>query len=84
MSKNSEAAKILREIAFILQTEEEKESEPNAIFKVRSYNRAADEIQNLSFDIGDIYKKDKLNGLLKIPSIGKAIATKLEEYITYW
>ncbi|HVD08592.1 MAG TPA: helix-hairpin-helix domain-containing protein, partial [Nitrososphaeraceae archaeon] len=82
MSKNSEAAKILREIAFILQTEEEKDSEPNAIFKVRSYNRAADEIQNLSFDIGDIYKKDKLNGLLKIPSIGKAIATKLEEYIT--
>ena len=82
MSKNSEAAKILREIAFILQTEEEKESEPNAIFKVRSYNRAADEIQNLSFDIGDIYKKDKLDGLLKIPSIGKAIATKLEEYIT--
>ena len=82
MSKNSEAAKILREIAFILQTEEEKQSEPNAIFKVRSYNRAADEIQNLSFDIGDIYKKDKLNGLLKIPSIGKAIATKLEEYIT--
>jgi DNA polymerase (family 10) len=82
MSKNSEAAKILREIAFILQTEEEKESEPNAIFKVRSYNRAADEIQNLSSDIGDVYKKDKLNGLLKIPSIGKAIATKLEEYIT--
>ena len=82
MSKNSEAAKILREIAFILQTEEDKQSEPNAIFKVRSYNRAADEIQNLSFDIGDIYKKDKLNGLLKIPSIGKAIATKLEEYIT--
>ncbi len=82
MSKNSEAAKILREIAFILQTEEEKESEPNAIFKVRSYNRAADEIQNLSSDIGGIYKKDKLNGLLKIPSIGKAIATKLEEYIT--
>lgn len=82
MSKNSEAAKILREIAFILQTEEEKESEPNAIFKVRSYNRAADEIQNLSSDIGDVYKKDNINGLLKIPSIGKAIATKLEEYIT--
>ncbi len=80
MSKNSEAAKILREIAFILQIEEE--SEPNAVFKVRSYNRAADEIQNLSSDIGDIYKKEKLNGLLKIPSIGKAIATKLEEYIT--
>ena len=82
MSKNSEVAKIFREIAFILQTAEEKKSEPNTIFKIISYNRAADEIQNLSFDIDDIYKKEKLKGLLKIPSIGKAIATKLEEYIT--
>lgn len=82
MSKNSEIAKIFREIAFILQTAEEKKSEPNTIFKIRSYNRAADEIQNLSFDIDDIYNKEKLKGLLKIPSIGKAIATKLEEYIT--
>src|SRR5688572_13189816 len=82
MSKNSEVAKIFREIAFILQTMEEKKSEPNIIFKIRSYNRAADEIQNLSSDIGDIYKKEQLKGLLKIPSIGKAIATKLEEYIT--
>ena len=82
MNKNSEVSKIFREIAFILQTEDEKKSEPNIIFKIRSYNKAADEIQNLSSDIGDIYKKDKLKGLLKIPSIGKAIATKLEEYIT--
>jgi len=81
MSKNSEVAKIFREIAFILQTADEKKSEPNIIFKIRSYNKAADEIQNLSSDIGDIYKKDKLKGLLKIPSIGKAIASKLEEYI---
>jgi DNA polymerase (family X) len=82
MSKNYEAAKIFREIAFILQILEENKSEPNVIFKIRSYNRAADEIQNLSTDIGEIYKKEKLKGLLKIPSIGKAIATKLEEYIT--
>ena len=82
MNKNSEVSKIFREIAFILQTEDEKKSEPNIIFKIRSYNKAADEIQNLSSDIDDIYKKDKLKGLLKIPSIGKAIASKLEEYIT--
>ena len=82
MSKNSEVAKIFREIAFILQTADEKKSDPNIIFKIRSYNKAADEIQNLSSEIGEIYKKDKLKGLLKIPSIGNAIATKLEEYIT--
>jgi DNA polymerase (family 10) len=82
MGKNSEAAKILREIAFILQTKEEDKNERNLVFKIRSYNRAADEIENLSSDIEDIYEKDKLKGLLKIPSIGKAIATKLEEFIT--
>ena len=81
MSTNSEVAKIFREIAFILQTAEEKKSESTTIFKIRSYNRAADEIENLYSDIGDIYKKEKLKGLLEIPSIGKAIATKLEEYI---
>ena len=82
MSKNSEAAKIFREIAFILQMLGEQKNEPNVIFKIRSYNRAADEIQNLTSDIDDIYKNEQLKGLLKIPSIGKAIATKLEEYIT--
>src|SRR5262245_53741508 len=79
MSKNSDAAKILREIAFILQTL--GEGEPNIIFKIRSYNRAADELENLSADISEIYDREQLKGLLKIPSIGKAIATKLEEYL---
>jgi DNA polymerase (family X) len=80
MNKNYDAANILREIAFILQTLED--SEPNTIFKIRSYNKAADELENLSSDISDIYDREQLNGLLKIPSIGKAIATKLEEYLT--
>ena len=84
MSKNSEAAKILREIAFILQTEEEKESEPNAIFKVRSYNRAADEIQNLSFDIGDIYKKDKLKWITKNTLNWKGYCNKTRRIYHNW
>jgi DNA polymerase (family X) len=79
MSKNSDAAKILREIAYILQTL--GDGEPNIIFKIRSYNRAADELENLSADISDVYDREQLKGLLKIPSIGKAIATKLEEYL---
>jgi DNA polymerase (family 10) len=82
MTTNSEVAKIFREIAFILQVLENKKSNPNTIFKIRSYNRAADEIQNLSSDIKEIYNKQQLKGLLKIPSIGQAIATKVEEYIT--
>ena len=60
----------------------DNENDPNAIFKARSYNRASDAIANLSINIEEIYKKDGLNGLLQVPSIGKAIAAKIEEYIS--
>ena len=39
-------------------------------------------IENLYPEIDEIYNREKLSGLLKLPSIGKAIALKLEEYIT--
>ena len=54
----------------------------NITFKVRSYRRASDVIANLSSDINEIYKKEGLGGLLQIPSIGKAIASKIQEYLT--
>ena len=86
MRMNLEVAKIFREIAYILemgQTEKGEENQKsNLIFKIRSYRRAADVIENLYSEIDDIYRKESLHGLLKIPSIGKAIASKLEEYIT--
>jgi DNA polymerase (family X) len=85
---NLEVAKIFREIAYILEmgvTErdgENQKSNINLIFKIRSYKRAADVIENLYPEIDEIYKTEKIDGLLRIPSIGKAIASKLEEYIT--
>src|SRR5919199_1263661 len=54
----------------------------NAVFKVRAYRRTADVIENLSSNLEDIYNKEKLKGIAKFPSIGKAIAAKIEEYIT--
>ncbi|HEY7535337.1 MAG TPA: DNA polymerase/3'-5' exonuclease PolX, partial [Thermodesulfobacteriota bacterium] len=39
-------------------------------------------IENLYPEIDEIYNREKISGLLKLPSIGKAIALKLEEYIT--
>src|SRR5919199_6776278 len=54
----------------------------NAVFKARAYRRTADVIENLSSNLEDIYNKEKLKGISKIPSIGKAIASKIEEYIT--
>ncbi|MGC1928620.1 MAG: DNA polymerase III [Candidatus Nitrosopolaris sp.] len=85
--KNADVAKFFREIAFILEMEGQSDSNVN--FKVRSYKAASDVISNLSSSIEEIYEKQGLKGLMQIPSIGKAIASKIEEYLTsgrihYW
>ncbi len=54
----------------------------NVSFKVRSYRRAADVIAALSSNIDEIYSKAGIDGLLQIPSVGKAIGSKIEEYVT--
>jgi DNA polymerase (family 10) len=69
----------LREIGFLLEMEEEKNS--NITFKIRSYKAASDVIANLSSNIDEIYRNQGLRGLMQIPSVGKAIASKIEEYL---
>ncbi|HET6780107.1 MAG TPA: DNA polymerase/3'-5' exonuclease PolX, partial [Nitrososphaera sp.] len=49
--------------------------------RARAYYRAADTIASLSENVTDIYDKYGVNGLLEISSVGKAIASKIEEYI---
>jgi DNA polymerase (family X) len=74
--KNSDIAKILHKIGFLVEMYEN--DHPNATFKARSYKRASDVITSLSSNIDEIYRKDGLDGLLQIPSVGKAIASKIE------
>ena len=76
--KNSEIVKIFREISYLIQI---AEKDPNTIFKVRAYEKAADVIENLPMSIEEIYLKDGIQGLRKIPSIGNAISSKIEEFI---
>jgi DNA polymerase (family 10) len=76
--KNSDIAKVMRDIGFLTEVIEE---DPNAQFRARAYYRAADTIASLSENVADIYSKHGINGLLGIPSVGKAIASKIEEYI---
>jgi DNA polymerase (family X) len=78
--KNSDIAKILHKIGFLVEMYEN--DHPNATFKARSYKRASDVITSLSSNIDEIYRKEGLDGLLQIPSVGKAIASKIEEFIT--
>ncbi len=81
---NAEIANILRKISFLLEMEtgDKSDGNNNSInFKNRAYNRAADQIENLSLNIETVYRTEGIDGLLKIPSIGKAIASKIEEYL---
>ena len=76
--KNNEIVKIFREISYLIQI---AEKDLNTIYKVRAYDKAADVIENLSLSIEEIYLKDGIQGLRKIPSVGNAISSKIEELI---
>jgi DNA polymerase (family X) len=78
--KNANIASILRDIAFLLEMEE-VEDDSNIVFKIRSYKRASDVIANLSLNVEEVYATHGLKGIMQIPSIGKAIALKIEEYL---
>ena len=68
----------MRDLGFLTEMTEE---DPNVQFRARAYYRAADTIASLSENVTDIYSKYGANGLLEIPSVGKAIASKIEEYL---
>ena len=69
--KNIEVARLLYEIANLLEIQE-------VPFKPQAYRRAAMSIESLSEDIEEIYKQEKLK---EIPGIGEGIAKKIIEYL---
>ncbi|HEY3526041.1 MAG TPA: DNA polymerase/3'-5' exonuclease PolX [Nitrososphaeraceae archaeon] len=88
MISNAAISRTLRQIAYLIELEaqdnnkEADKNKSNTVFKIRAYRRTADIIENLSSNVEEVYNKQKLKGLIAIPSIGKAIALKIEEYIT--
>ncbi|HEV2877611.1 MAG TPA: helix-hairpin-helix domain-containing protein [Nitrososphaeraceae archaeon] len=88
MISNAAISRILRQIAYLIELEaldndkEADKNKSNTVFKIRAYRRTADIIENLSSNVEEVYNKQKLKGLIAIPSVGKAIALKIEEYIT--
>jgi DNA polymerase (family 10) len=68
----------MRDLGFLTEIIEE---DPNVLFRARAYYRAADTIAGLQENVTDIYGRHGVNGLLEIPSVGKAIASKIEEYL---
>lgn len=69
--KNLEVAKILYEIADILEAQD-------VDFKPRAYRKAARSIEELSEDIEEIHGRGELED---IPGVGKSIAKKISEYL---
>lgn len=72
--KNSEIAKLLREIAVYLEMKSIK-------FKPQAYEKAAYSVETLDIDIEEFLKKNGKEGLEKLPGIGVSIAEKIIEYL---
>ena len=70
--RNKEVAQIFRQIAEILEIQDESP------FRIRAYLKAAQNVESLSRDIAEIAKKDELE---KIPGIGKDLAEKIKEIV---
>ncbi len=71
---NHEIAKIFKKIATYLEMQD-------VAFKPQAYEKAALNLETLSEDVGDIYKKGGIGALEEIPGIGKNLAEKIIEYL---
>jgi DNA polymerase (family 10) len=74
MAKNRDIARIFYDIARFLEID-------SVPFKPYAYQRAAESIEGLKEDVGDIYRAKGKAGLQEIPGVGKNIAEHIEEYL---
>ena len=72
--KNKKLTNILYQIAELLEIQ-------GVAYKPKSYRKVAKAIEELDTDIAQIYQKEGLEGIRKIPGIGKSIGKKIEEYL---
>ncbi len=70
--ENQDIAKIFREIAIILEL---KGDNP---FRIRAYQKAAQNIESLPYNLKELVKEERLE---EIPGIGKDLAEKIKEII---
>ena len=75
MSNNKKLAEIFYQMSEILEIK-------NQVWESRAYQKAARTLESLSKDVDEIYKAGGTNALMKIPGIGKALAEKIEQFLT--
>ncbi len=71
---NQKIAKILYQIEELLLIK-------GTPYKPKAYKKAAQALEALKKDVSQLYKEKGLKGLQEIPSVGKSIAKKIEEYL---
>ena len=69
---NKQIAKIFKDMSFLFEMEE-------ISFKPRAYQNAANSLEALAEEAAEIYKREGLVALQKIPDVGRGIAEKIEE-----
>ena len=74
ITRNDEIARILKEIGEYLDMQ-------GVAFKPRAYAKAAETIEALSEEVGDIYTRGGMKALKEIPGVGASIAETIEELI---
>ena len=70
---NAQAAEIFRECAEILR---HQSANP---FRVKAYVRAANVLESLQDDVSELLAKEGVDGLVKLPGIGKGLAAAIDE-----
>jgi len=73
-SQNKKLSKIFYEIADLLDLK-------GTPFKPAAYRKAGRTLENFQANIAKIYKEKGLKGLEELPTIGKSMAKKIEEYL---
>jgi len=71
---NKKVAQILYEIGELLDIQ-------GVAYKPKAYRKAAEALEDLKENISQIYKKEGIKGIKKIPGVGESIAKKIEEYL---
>ena len=72
---NSEIAEIFENLYNILSIDETTK------FEALAYQRVARELQSMPDDVSELYDKYGIDGLMKIPGVGKGIAQHIIEYL---
>ena len=74
MMINKKLAQIFYEIARLLDIK-------GTAFKPAAYRKAAKALDDLEKDVSSTYKEKGLKGIKELPSIGKSLSEKIEEYL---